>query len=220
MEITWHGLGCLSIEGKTGTVITDPFDAKHAGIKLPKMQADICCANEENSVGHAVDQFGKDVRVFDWPGEYEAKNIIVQAIPGFDRPREKESNKKDDAKRVLVFSMQVDGFRICHLSTIGHKLTPEMIEAIGNVDILIVPVGGMGLDAKKAHEVIEQLDPRIVIPMYYKTPGVNLPLAELDAFLKEVGLHAPAREKSLKYQTPSQLPQEQTEFKILEAVTG
>lgn len=226
MEIEWHGMACFSLKGKSATLVTDPYDSKVAGIKFPKVSAEIAAANGDFEFHHAVQQLGAAVKVFDWPGEYEAKNISVQAISAYDRPREKEEGKTDAANRVIVFAIEIDGFKICHLSNIGHKLTPEMLEMIGNVDILLVPVGGLGsqglgcLDAKKAHEVIEQLEPRVVVPMYYKLPGVKLPLNDVSSFLKEVGLHAPVCEKSLKFQTPANLPQEQTEFKILEPVLG
>ena len=221
MDILWHGLSCFTIKGKSATLVTDPYDQKAAGIKPPKLLPDICVANSDYELHHAVSAMGGEVRVFDWPGEYEAKNIIVQGIPAFDRPREKDDGKKEIGNRVIIFTIQMDGFKICHLSNLGHKLTPEMLESIGDVDILLIPVGGANcLDAKKAHEVIEQIDPRIVIPMYYKTAGVKMPLADVDGFLKEVGLHAPSSEKAAKFASPSNLPQEQTEFRILEAVTG
>lgn len=217
MDIKWHGLSCFTIEGKAGTVVTDPFDSKVAGLALPKLSADIVVANREFELHHAIGSFGKETRIFDWPGEYEAKNIIIQGIPAFDRPREKESMKKDEANRAMIFMIQLDGFKICHLSNVGHRLTPEMLETIGNIDILMIPVGGVGcLDVKKAHEVIEQIDPCIVIPMYYKVPGLKLPLGELEPFLKEMGIHAPVKEKSLKLAGTQNIPQEHTEYKILE----
>lgn len=220
MDIQWHGLSCFTLKGKSGTIVTDPYDAKALGLKPLKLSSDIALANAENDLHNTVAALGGSVKVFDWPGEYEAKGVIVQGISAFDRPREKEGGKKDEAKRVIVYLIELDGFTICHLSNLGHKLTPEMLEVIGDVDILLIPVGGGagtgGLDAKKAHEVIEQVDPRIVIPMYYKTPGMKLSLAELETFSKEVGLHAPEKEKIAKFQSPANLPQEKTEFKILE----
>lgn len=222
MDIQWHGLSCFSFRGKNATVVTDPYDAKLAGIKLPKISGDIVLANIDNPLHHAVtDISGDQVRVFDWPGEYEALNVVVQAIPAFDRPREKDDGKKDSAEKVVMFSLNIDGFKICHLSNLGHKLTAELLESIGNVDILLVPVGGENcLNAQKAHEVIEQIDPRIVIPMYYAIPGLKVKEAELDLFLKEVGIHSPVTEKTLKLSTPSMLPQDTMEFKILEPVVG
>lgn len=222
MDIQWHGLSCFTLKGKSGTLVMDPYDAKALGLKSLQLTADVVTANAEYDLHHAVSQLGGSVKVFDWPGEYESKNIIIHGIPAFDRPREKDGGKKDDAKRVIIYVIELDGFSICHLSNLGHKLTPEMLEIIGDVDILLIPVGGApdtgGLDAKKAHEVIEQIDPRVVIPMYYSIPGMKLPLGELEAFLKEVGLHSPEREKTLKFQSPANLPQEKMEFRILEPV--
>lgn len=217
MDIQWHGLSCFTIKGKEGTIVTDPYDAKAAGLKAPSLKADIVLANSDFPLHHAIDQFGKETCIFDWPGEYESKGIIVQCIPAFDRPKEKEEGKKDQANKVNLFVMEIDGFTVCHLSNLGHKLLPEMVEVMGDVDVLLLPVGGVGcLNAEKAHEVLEQIDPRIVIPMYYKIPGLKLELDELGKFLKEVGLHAPASEGILKLQNQAGLPQEHTEFKILE----
>lgn len=216
MDILWHGFSCFSFKGKNATVVTDPFDASGAGLKLPKLAADIVLANAENPFHHALESF-KGAAIFDWPGEYEAKNVIVQSIQAYDRPREKEAGKKDEAQPVLVYAFTLDEFRICHLSNLGHKLMPEMLEAIGDVDIACIPIGGENcLDAKKAHEVIEQIDPRIVIPMYYAFTGAKKKLAALEPFLKEVGLHDVKPEKVLKLQSSSALPQEHTEFRILE----
>lgn len=222
MDIIWHGLSCFTIKGKAGTVFLDPYSAAEVGLKPVKYSADIVLANLDFARHHEVSQFTKgDVKVFDWPGEYESKGIHMHGIPAYDRPREKDDSKKDESNKVIVFRIDIDGFKICHLSNIGHKLTPEMLEVIGDIDILIVPVGGHGcLDPKKAHEVIEQVDPRIVIPMYYKIPGIKLPLVELPVFLKEVGIASPVTEKVLKFPSPSVLPQENTEYKILEPDLG
>lgn len=220
MDIQWHGLSCFTIKGKNATIVIDPYDAKEVGLKPLKLSADIVLSNADFSLHHNVADFN-GATIFDWPGEYESKGVIIQGVSAFDRPRDKEDPKKDNAQRVIIYALQVDGFKICHLSNLGHKLTSEMQEAIGDVDILLVPIGGgVGLDAKKAHEVIEQLDPRIVIPMYYKIPGIKLPLMELGAFAKEVSLQSQTPEKVLKFATLAGLPQEHTEFKILEPTLG
>lgn len=220
MEISWHGFSCVSIYGKNGTVVIDPYDPGGAGIKLPKLKASIVLSNEAFSFHRAVSQVNPedgDLKIFDWPGEYESKDIHITAIRAFDTPKS-ETEKGAEAHEVLIFVLEVDGFKICHLSNLGHKLTNEMTEAIGDIDILLVPVGGNGrcLDASKAHEVIEQIDPRLVIPMYYDTPGSKIPLQNLDAFLTEVGMRQAKREKGLKLKSRSELPQEHTEYVVLE----
>lgn len=202
MDIQWHGENCVSFKGKAGTLLVNPNDAK--------VSADVVLMNSLNREHGSLTGFGKETRVFDLPGEYEARGIFIQGITAYDRPREKDADKKDSAEKMIIFSFEMDGFKICHLGNLGHKLTPEMLEAIGDVDILLVPVGGVGcLNAEKAHEVIEQIDPRVTIPVNYKDPS---------AFLKEVGIASPQKEKVWKIQSPANLPQEQTEFKILEVV--
>ncbi|MEK7171793.1 MAG: MBL fold metallo-hydrolase, partial [Patescibacteria group bacterium] len=202
MDIQWHGSNCVSFKGKSGTLLVNPNDAK--------VSADVVLVNSLGRDHKDLAGFNKETNVFDLPGEYEAKGIFIQGITAYDRPREKDTDKEDSAEKVIIFSFEMDGFKICHLGNLGHKLTPEMLEAIGDVDILLVPVGGVGcLNAEKAHEVIEQIDPRVTIPVNYKDPS---------AFLKEVGIASPQREKVWKIQSPANLPQEQTEFKILEAV--
>lgn len=202
MDIQWHGENCVSFKGKSGTLLVNPNDAK--------VPADVVLTNSLGRDHKALTGFNKETRIFDLPGEYEAKGIFIQGITAYDRPREKDADKKDEAQKMIIFSFEMDGFKICHLGNLGHKLTPEMLEAIGDVDILLVPVGGVGcLNAEKAHEVIEQIDPRVTIPVNYKDPS---------AFLKEVGIASPQKEKVWKIQSPANLPQEQTEFKILEEV--
>jgi L-ascorbate metabolism protein UlaG (beta-lactamase superfamily) len=120
-----------------------------------------------------------------------------------------------------LFHFEIDGFRVCHLGDLGHKLTDEMIEMLGDVDILMVPVGGgTTIDHKKAHEVVEQIDPRVVIPMHYKINGLKRDdMAGIAEFLKEVGSHEESLE-NYKIKSRSDLPEETTAFVTLEANLG
>lgn len=220
MEINFHGFSCFTIYGKNAKVVVDPFDAAAAGVKLPKLKADLVLANEDFAFHHAVSQVtGEEggLRIFNWPGEYEAKGVHVAAIQAFDKPKS-EAEKGVKEEKALMFFIELDDFKICHLSNLGHKLTNEMLDMIGDVDILLVPVGGKGrcLDAEKAHEVIEQIDPRLVIPMYYEMPGSKIQLGSLDDFLKQVGMKNARREKGLKLKARTELPQEHTEYIVLE----
>lgn len=221
MEINFHGFSCFALYGKDATVITDPFDFGSSGVKLPKFTADIVLANEDFAFHHALSQItGQEknsLHVFDWPGEYESKGVSITAIPAFDKPKS-ETEKGAKAEKVLMFFIEIEGFKMLHLSNLGHKFTNEMLDAIGDVDILFIPVGGKShcLDAEKAHEVIEQIDPRLVIPMYYAVSGSKIQLDSLDEFLKEVGMKNARREKKLKLKARTELPQEHTEFIVVE----
>ena len=222
MEIQWHGLSCISIKAKNGTVLIDPYDSKEAGIKMPNLKADVVLLNGENKL-HSYEK-GEGQHLFDWPGEYEAKGILFDAISAYDRPRDKEDAKKDGAESVLIYALTLEDMRIAHLSNLGHKLTPEMLEKLGNIDILIVPVGGMKdgmatLSADKAVEVIEQIEPRIVIPMMYDW-GQKQKLNGNASFLKEEGISNQQTATAYKFAGAAALPVDNTEYKLLEAVLG
>ena len=182
MNIKFHGHTGFSIVADGGTIVTDPFSEK-IGIKLPNLSADIVTVSHNDEPYNNVAGVSGEPRVFSWPGEYETKGIHFKGIHSFH-------NAKEDKEQLenIIFLINEKGIKICHLGAQGTKLTPEQLEQVGDVDILMVPVGGKGtVDAKKAKEIVEQIEPRIVIPMAYDTEGSNLELAGLEAFLDAMG---------------------------------
>ena len=121
--------------------------------------------------------------VLNWPGEYETKGVHFKGIHSFH-------NQKEDKEQLenTIFTINFNGIRLCHLGAQGTKLTPEQLEQVGGTDILFVPVGKNDtLDPKKAKEVIEQIEPRVVIPMAYNTDGSNRGLSPVGDFLSIMG---------------------------------
>jgi len=189
MKITWHGQSLFEVIAKTKDkeevrIITDPFDKK-LGIKLPKLKGDVLIIThghyDHNNKG-AVE--GKPFLI-DGPGEYEVKRVFIKGIPAFH-----DSLERKKRGQVTVFTIEVEGIKICHLSDIGQKeLTEKQLEEIGEVDILMIPVGGIHtLDAKEASEIVNQVEPQIVIPMHYKLPKLKEKLEGVDKFLKVLGV--------------------------------
>ena len=85
--------------------------------------------------------------------------------------------------------MRSEDLTVCHLGDLGHVLTEEEINQIGNVDSLMLPiVGNYTIGAKEAEKVISQIDPKIILPMHYKLPGLNADIAEKEEFTKDLGL--------------------------------
>lgn len=120
-------------------------------------------------------------KVFDWPGEYEIKDIPIVGFRAWNKSRSKEGeeNKSDSgaspADKTIIFRFQVDGIKICHLGELGHTLTSDMLKEIGDVDVLMLKVGkNSNLEAKKAGEIIEGIEPRIIIPMGDENPTAAL----------------------------------------------
>ena len=186
MQIKYYGHACFSIEDKENTVITDPY-SDEIGLKLPSLSASIVTVSHDNKPYNNVSSISGEPMILNWPGEYERGGIHFKGVNSFH-------NTKDDTEQLpnTVFIIDTNNIRLCHLGAQGAKLTSEQLESIGDVDILFVPVGGKGhsIDAKKAKEVIEQIEPRVVIPMMYHTDGSNLGLGSLEDFLSIMGANA------------------------------
>ena len=213
MDIIWHGRSCFTIKGKNATVITDPYE--DTGFKKSKLKGDIIISNLSADEVKLIPVEG-EVKIFDFPGEYERKQVAIRGIQAWNMSKKEEETQKTESKKVTVFVFEIDGIKICHLGNIGHTLTSELIESIGSVDILLIPVGGKyTIDAKKAHEIIEEIEPRIVIPMHYKTDGEKLDIEGCEAFLKGVGANPQPVEK-FSVDSKTKLPQDHEEYVVLE----
>ncbi len=183
MKITWHGQSCFKIITKDATIVTDPF-GKDIGLKPPRFEADIVTVSHDHSDHNNTSALRGSPFIIDGPGEYELKGIAITGINSYH-------DAKEGKERGLntIFVMEVEEMRICHLGDLGQKkLTDSQLEEVGEVDILMIPVGGVyTVDSEEAAAVINQIEPRIVIPMHYKVPGLNIKLQEVDTFLKEMG---------------------------------
>lgn len=218
MQIIWHGQACFSLKGKNAVIVTDPY-SEEIGLKLPKLEADIVTVSHQHFDHNNTAAVSGQPKIFEWPGEYETKEIVITGIEAFHFS---ESEGKEGEKRgkIIIFCFELDGLKICHLGDLGHRLTSGLTEAIGEVDVLFIPVGGIyTIGAEKAHEVIEQIEPRLVIPMHYKIPGLKIDLAPLEDFLKEIGLKNPEEKEVLKI-SKSDLSEEKTEYVIMKPVTS
>lgn len=183
MEIIWLGHSCFRIKGKEATIVTDPFD-RTLGYPLKKLTANIVTVSHPHPQHSFVEGVGGPPRVFSGPGEYEIANVFIDGIATFH-----DADRGQMWGKNTVFLIEIEEVRVCHLGDLGHVPTTEQVEEIGNVDILMLPVGGVRtLDATAAAETISLLQPKLVIPMHFKTEVVNLELEPLERFLKEMGL--------------------------------
>jgi L-ascorbate metabolism protein UlaG (beta-lactamase superfamily) len=204
MTIFWHGQGAFKFVEKEVVVAIDPHDK--TGLKMPKFQASVLLVTDTkdeyiNSEGLRGESF-----VIDGPGEYEVKNVFVYGIPA----------DKKNGEKITMYLIEMEGIKIAHLGMIDQdSLTDKQMEIIEGVDILLVPVGGGDtLSATKAVKIISQIQPRVVIPMYYKIPGLSLKLDTLDAFIKEYGVSKTDAIDKYKI-SKKDLPQEETKVEIL-----
>ena len=200
MEISWLGHSCFRIRGRQATVITDPYPPD-LGYSLGKPTAHIVTVSHQH-LGHSyVQGISGGPRLVTGPGEYEISGVLITGIATFhDRERGKQRGRN------TVYLMEVDEVSVCHLGDLGHALTAGQVEEIGNVDVLLLPVGGVStINAPVAAEVVRQLEPRAVVPMHYKTEALNWELEPVDRFLKEIGVKEITSQPKLSF-TRSSLP--------------
>jgi len=205
MEIVWHGHSCFRmIERGMASVVTDPYDDS-LGYPPLKLKADIVTISHA-APGHSyVDAVkGSNVHTLTGPGEYEIGGVFITGLSTDGDHRKKDA----DGKRNTLYVFDFDGLTVCHLGDLDHVPTQTQIEALGAVDVALIPVGGGGgLNAAQAAEVVSLLEPSVVIPMHYKTAATSLKLDPVSKFLKEMGLGALKPEPAIKL-SKSSLPDE------------
>lgn len=179
MEIKYFGHSCFRLKGKEIVLTANPFDPS-LGIKISGLTSDIVLfADKKDShlsslVTKAVTR--ENVFVIDAPGEYEIGGVFVLGI---------------STGKTTAYVVSMDDLRLVFLNDLKEKLSEKQIEDIDGTDILFLPAG----DAKQAGEIINQIEPSIIIPMAYKLPGLKAELPLLEDFLKETGQEATTIEK-------------------------
>ncbi len=206
MEITWLGHSCFRLKGKGAALLTDPFDAS-TGYILGRPTADVVTVSvDQPDHNHVVDVAGEPT-IIDGPGEYEVSGVLITGIssPATGEP----------PGRNTIYVMEMDDLRLCHLGNPRQVPKSDTVEAIGAVDILMVPVGGHDtMDAPQALEAISVLQPKVVIPMHYRTSLFGPDLEPLDRFLREMGVKEPVLQNKLNV-TRAGLP-EATQVIVME----
>jgi len=183
MVITWYGQACFKLQSGATTMVVDPFEKK-LGLNPPKFEAQLALITHEHFDHNNVKSIGGAPFVIDCPGEYEVGGVRVKGISSFH-------DDKEGAERGAntIYVIKMEDVLVAHLGDLGQKqLTEEQLDVLGEVDILMIPVGGTyTIDAETAVEVTNQIGPRIVIPMHYKIPGLKVKLDPVTDFLKEIG---------------------------------
>ena len=183
MEITWLGHSCFRLRGKGATVVTDPFD-KTSGYHLGKITADIVTVSHDHPQHSFVSGIGDDPKVLRGPGEYEIAGVFIYGIKTFH-----DSNKGQTRGKNTAYLMEIDDIKVCHLGDLGHVLSVGQIEELSDAEVLLIPVGGVStIGASAAAEIVNLIDPKLVIPMHYKTEAARMELEPLGKFLKEMGI--------------------------------
>lgn len=187
-KINWAGQSCFQISVSNSRdhladIVIDPFD-QELGLKVPSFSADILLVTHSHSDHNNVKAIKGTPFIISGPGEYEVKEVFIKGVSAFhDNSEGKERGIN------TIYTIEAEGLRFCHLGDLGQKqLTDEQLEKIGQIDILMVPVGGTyTISSLEAPKIISQIDPKIVIPVHFQLPKLNLKLDDVEKFLKAMG---------------------------------
>jgi L-ascorbate metabolism protein UlaG (beta-lactamase superfamily) len=204
MEIYWLGNACFRLRGRDATILTDPAPPS-TGYKIGKVAADVVTISRNNPETSYRDAVTGEAKFIQGPGEYEVSGVLISAIATDHKERE------DGYSRNVAYVLDLDDIRVCHLGDIQQVPSGDDVEELSAADILLLPVGGgRVLDAEKAAEIVSLLEPKLVIPMLYKTEAATAgDLEPVERFLKEMGVEAKTAESRLSV-TKSNLPQDTT----------
>jgi L-ascorbate metabolism protein UlaG (beta-lactamase superfamily) len=206
MEIVWLGHSCFRLRGRDATVVTDPCPPS-TGYKIGKVAADIVTISHDHPEHNYRQAITGEPKFITAPGEFEVAGVLITGLR--IRPRDKSSSD-DRSQRNIAFVFDIDDIRVCHLGDLRQAPHADDVEPLVGTDILLIPVGGgPTLDARSAAETVSLLEPKIVIPMRYKTAVSTSQVEGVEKFLKEMAAEGKTPESRLNI-SKSQLPADTT----------
>jgi len=178
VKLTWLGQASFLIETPGGTrIVTDPYDG--VGLEYPSVEADIVTISHDHFDHGAKQKVKGDFTTFSTQGLHEAAGVKISGLLTFH-----DDTGGTQRGSNVIFVFEADGIRLCHAGDLGHMLNEAQIDALGRIDILCLPVGGVyTIDAAGATELLGILKPRIAVPMHYRIPGLSLDIADASGFL-------------------------------------
>ncbi len=223
MTIQWYGQSCFRIatkpegrgSGEDVVIFTDPYD-KETMPRPPQGKADIVTVSHDHHDHNNSAALRGEPAVIDLPGEYSIKGVAIKGINSFH-------DKKEGAELGLntIFIIESEGIRFCHLGDLGTMLNNKQVEEINGVDILAVPVGGKyTVDGKEAKSIVDQIEPKIVLPMHYRTKGSKVTdIDDEKVFCRELGT-CPAEKMNKFTVRKKDLEDKKQEVVLMEAINA
>ena len=210
VAVRWWGQGMVSIETYWNLqVVIDPYSMR-IGYDDPQLRADLVLVTHEHRDHNNVELVAGSphvVRVLEADGSVRKVYQVLDRLPNEEKPSWKNARLRiarsqhaiqvtsvpawhDDKEghergATAMFLLEIDGVRIVHCGDLGQtRLTVEQIEALGRVDLLLIPIGGKyTIDGRQAAEIVRQIKPRRVVPIHYKTPALTIGLQTAEPFL-------------------------------------
>lgn len=183
MIIQWFGHSFFRLDTKNKVIAIDPYSEAATGLKPSRFKADVVLITHQHEDHNNKSVIMGDPFILEGPGEIEIGGIYIEGLLTFhDKKRGQERGEN------TIYLLESEGITICHLGDLGEpKLKEEILEKVSNTDILLVPVGGnYTINSEEAISFINQIEPKIIIPMHYALPNLKIKLDPLDKFIKSI----------------------------------
>ena len=180
MDIVYLGHSSFRLHADGMVVVTDPFPPS-LGLRMDPRPAAVVTVSNTHPNHSAADAVAGGPRVFSAPGEYEYNGIVVRGVmtplpAGVPHER-----------RNVAYTIEMDGVNLCHLGDLALPLTTRQVDELKPVDVVMAPAGGHAISPDQVLQTIQDLDPRIVIPMHFAQGQAGLTLQGPEAFLRRLG---------------------------------
>lgn len=187
-DFRWYGHNGFRIRSKEGTVITDPPGRSTGYPFSSKPSADIVTISHDHPEHKNLKGIKDDFALIDGPGEYEIHDVFVY---GFRSYHDTTNGAEHGYNTIFVF--EIEGMRVAHLGDLGHPLTPELTDALENIDVLLIPAGGGEgiISPEQAAKIIGTIEPHVVIPMQFATSKGDTNRAPVDELATHLGIDLP-----------------------------
>lgn len=182
MLLHWYGHACFLLSSADTSIMTDPFNEK-VGYRLPEDRPDYVTISHDHHDHASVGLVHGIPLVKRTPGLEKLGDFMVYGIDSYHDTQDGTKRGKN-----MIYVFEHEGVRLAHLGDLGHLLSEAQLIALGRVDVLLIPVGGVyTIDAKAACQVIKQVAPRLIVPMHYKTRDLSIALGEVQEFCDAFG---------------------------------
>jgi len=190
LDITWYGHSCFRISERGRlAVVTDPF-SESIGLPAPRLKGEVVTVSHQQPGHNNIDAVKGRLYTLDGPGEYEIGGVFVTGVALHDEAT---------GRLNVAYLFEYDNLTVLHLGDLNHVPDQSTIEALGEVNVALVPVGGgNALRASQAAEVVTMLEPNYIVPMHYAMPDLSMELEPVDKFLKAMGVSKVVEEDILK----------------------
>ncbi len=184
MKIRWLGHAAFVLESASGKkVLTDPYKSGSydgaVGYKPIQEKVDVITVSHDHDDHFCTEGLPEGYEIVSTPGKHEVAGFSITGVKTYHDTREGKERGRN-----IVFVIEIDGLRVCHLGDLGHLLNDDQIASIGKVDVLLIPVGGFyTIGPKEALETMKTLSPAVTIPMHFKTEVLGFPIKPVEDFV-------------------------------------